>query len=329
VAAAGTVVDTHAHVVLEAAFGAAGRYGPEPGVDVDGVPYFRIGDYRMKPMQYRGSVFMDLDRRIEQMDRLGIHWQMLSPNPLTMFHRIEARPAIAFCRAHNDAMAELVAVRPDRLLGSAALPMQDVDAACAELTRCVTELGLVAAYTGTDYPDGLDHPDLDDFYRTLVKLDVPLFLHPASTGGAAGPDDGRMGRFDLSILLGYAYEETLAVATLILGGVLERHPRLDVCVSHGGGAMPYLVERFEKMSRFRDWAPETVKANGFAHELRRLWFDAHVEGAASERMMIDLVGTERLVFGTNFGGWDTPKVLDDLAGSLTGNAERLLRRSFH
>lgn len=319
------VIDLHAHAVLEAGFGVAGGYGPELAEDVDGVPYFRIGKYQMKPMRYRGTVFMDVTARLELMDQLGIDLQLLSPNPLTFFHGIDGNTALRYCKVHNDAMAALVAEHPGRLLGSAALPMQDVDAALRELERAVTQLGLVAPYVGTDYPFGLDDARLDDFYRTCVQLDVPLFLHPTSTGGAELPDDHRMTRWDLGIVVGYAVDETLAVASLVLGGVLDRHPQLDVCVSHGGGAMPYLVHRFEKMAKFRDWAPESVEANGFRHQLKKIWFDAHVEGRASYDMLVATVGTERLVYGTNFGGWDTPTCLDDFAPELTGNAERLLR----
>ena len=319
------IIDTHAHIVLKKAFGKAGKYGPETGTDENGIPFFRIGEYKMKPMKYEGTVFMENDMRIELMDTLGIDLQLLSPNPLTMFHRIEPDVANEFCKIHNDAMAETVSEYPDRFLGSASLPMQDIDAACRELERSIKTLGLVAASTGTDYPFGLDDPRLDDFYKTMVDFNVPLFLHPASTGGVGGPDDWRMGRFDMSIMLGYAYEETLAAATIILGGVMDRHPNLDICISHGGGAIPYLVERFVGMSEFRDWAPEGVKENGFRNELKRLWFDAHVHGEKSQKMLFDLVGEDRLVYGTNFGGWDTPKKLEDFAPDLTENAKKLLR----
>ena len=319
------IIDTHAHVVLGKAFGKAGKYGPDTGVDENGIPFFRIGSYKMKPMQYEGTIFMENNLRIEAMDQLGIDLQLLSPNPLTMFHKIESDIAIEFCKIHNDAMVESTQEYPNRLIGSATLPMQDIDAACKELERAVDELGLSAVSTGTDYPFGLDDPRLDDFYKTVIDLNVPLFLHPASTGGAEGPDDWRLGKYDMSIMLGYAYEETLAVATLIIGGVLDRHPDLDICISHGGGAMPYLIERFSEMSEFRDWAPEGVKKNGFVNELKRLWFDAHVHGEKSQKMLFDLIGEDRLVYGTNFGGWDTPKKLETFASDLTKNAKKLLR----
>ena len=321
----GAVIDLHAHVVFEEGFGQAGAYGPELTEDDNGVPYFRFGGYQMKPMNYRGSLFMDADLRLEAMDRHGIDQQMLSANPLTWFHHIDPDDAIRFCKVQNDAMAKMVSKHPDRFLGTASLPMQDVDAAMKELERCVKDLGMVAAYVGTNYPYDLDDARLDDFYRTLVSLDVPLFLHPASTGGVSGPDDRRLGRFDMTLLVGYAYEETVAAAQLVFGGVLDRHPAVDICLSHGGGAMPFLLARFEGMSSFRDWAPDSVKENGFQAVLKRLWFDAHVDGEAAHQMLVDTVGHDRLVYGTNFGGWDTPAHADDFAASLTGNAQRLLR----
>ena len=319
--------DVHAHVVLEEAFGAAGPYGPELAEDSEGVPYFRIGNYRMKPMRYRASVFMDPARRIDAMDRDGIGRQLLSPNPLTMLHKVESRHAAAYCRVHNEAMAALVSSRPDRFIGAAALPMQDVDLAVAELDRAVTQLGLAAPYVGTDFGYPLDDPRLDDFYRHLVELDVPLFLHPASTGGSEGPDDPRLGRFDLGILFGYAYDETLAVASLVFGGVLDRHPSLDICVSHGGGAIALVADKFSFAARSRPWVAEAVREQGFDHYLRRLWFDDHVHGTAARALLSATAGTDRLVFGTNFGGWDSSggDARSPEAVALISNAERLLR----
>ncbi|MFN3232958.1 MAG: amidohydrolase family protein [Alphaproteobacteria bacterium] len=319
------VIDLHAHTVFEEGFGQAGKYGPELAKDEQGVPYFRFGGYQMKPMDYTGTIFMDANKRLEAMDAHGADMQMLSANPLTWFHHIDAADAIHFCKVQNDAMAKLCSDHPDKFLGSASLPMQDVDAAMEELNRCVKELGMVGAYVGTNYPYDLDDARLDDFYRLLVDLDVPLFFHPASTGGVTGPDDPRMARFDMTLLLGYPYEETMAIAQLIFGGVLDRHPDLDICMSHGGGAIAFLLPRFEGMSKFRDWAPDSVKEHGFQAVLKRMWFDAHVNGEAPHQMLIDVVGEDRLVYGTNFGGWDTPPKADAFAASLGRNARKLLR----
>lgn len=313
------VFDLHAHVVLEGAFGAAGKYGPVHGDDAEGREFFRVGEYEMKPIPYRRSLFMNTDQRIEAMDRVGIDRQMLSPNPLTLFGGVEASSAIDFARATNDAMASVVAEHPGRLVGSAQVALQDPDTASSELERAVNTLGLRAAYIGTDYGIELDDPSLDDFYRTLVGLDVPLFIHGVTNDGAGPASDHRLHRFGLDLIVGYTYEETLAVATLVLGGVLDRHPDLDVCISHGGGAIAFLAQRFDSMAAFRG------RESDFAADLSRLWFDAHLEAGPARDLVIDTVGLDRMLYGTNFGGWDSPASTDDFDASLTPNAERLLR----
>ncbi|MGE5211956.1 MAG: amidohydrolase family protein [Acidobacteriota bacterium] len=315
----GGVVDLHAHVVLADAFGTAGIYGPTHGTDTDGREFFRVGDYTMKPIPYRGSVFMDVERRLVEMDRVGIDRQMLSPNPLTFFGGVEPGPAIDFARATNDAMAALVAEHPDRLLGSAQLPLQDPDAAIGELDRAIGELGLVAGYIGTEYGLAFDDPRLDDFYRRVVELDVPLFVHGVTNDGRGPAPDGRLRRFGLDLIVGYTYEETLAAATFVLGGVLDRHPALDVCLSHGGGAVAFLAQRFDSMANFQG------RDSDFAAALSRLWFDSHLEPGAARDLVVTTVGVDRMVYGTNFGGWDTPTATDDFDASLTPNAHRLLR----
>ena len=313
------VVDLHAHVVLDDAFGAAGAYGPEHGLDATGVEFFRVGDYTMKPIPYRGSVFMDVERRLAEMDRVGIDRQLLSPNPLTFLGGVEPAPAIDFARATNDAMAALVAVHQERLFGAAQLPMQDPDSAIVELDRAVGELGLVAGYIGTDYGMTPDDRRLDDFYRRVVELDVPLFVHGVTNDGRGPVADSRLSRFGLDLIVGYTYEETLAASAFVLGGVLDRHPELDVCLSHGGGAIAFLAQRFDSLAHFLG------RESDLAASLRRLWFDSHLEPGPARDLVVETVGLDRMVYGTNFGGWDTPAVTDDFDASLTPNAHRLLR----
>ena len=311
------IIDIHAHVVHRETFGAAGSYGPDLG-DEEHLQTFRVGDYSIR-VPYIGSVFMEVEKRIQEMDRLGIDIQMLSPNPLTFFGGIASNEADNFAKLSNDAMANLVQKYPDRLLGTIALPMQDPEAACAELQRGVNELGLVGGYIGMDYGFTLDDPRLDDFYRTVVELDIPLFIHPATNDGIRSSADPRLGRFGLELVVGYAYEETLAVAALILGGVMDRHPKIDICVSHGGGAATFLAKRFDSMASFQGTESDFVSA------LRTLWYDSHLEPGAAHDYVVSVVGKDRMVYGTNFGGWDTPDETTEFDRSLGTNAERLLR----
>ena len=321
------LIDVHAHAVLEGSLGAAGDAGPELG-ETDGRPWFRIGGYVLQGVRYRGSPFMDPELRIAAMDEHGIELQLLSPNPLTFFSDLDGPAAVAYCRAHNDDLAAIAARHPGRLLGAAQLPMQDIPAAVAELERSVRELGLVAAYIDTDPAAGLDAPAMDPFYRALVELDVPLFVHPTSIGPGGPPSDPRLRRFDLDLVLGFAYQETLAVAALVFGGVLDRHPEVDICVSHGGGALTALYGRLARAAAVRPWVDPSVREAGFESYLRRLWFDTHLHSQRALETLAEIAGTERLVYGTNFVGWDAeaPGGHPQLPGvDLAANARRLLR----
>jgi len=273
---------------------------------------------------------MNLDVRLARMDERGIELQVLSPNPLTFLHHVDASTAAGFARTHNDALAELVAQHPTRLAGLAQLPMQNPIAAVDELQRAVTELGLLGAYVGTDLGRPLDDPAFDDAYAACVELDVPLFLHPAPGGIDAPRRDERLARFDADLWLGFAHEEALAVTTLVLGGVLDRHPDLDVCISHGGGSTVWLVERLRHAAATRPWSTPALRADGAIDALLgRLWWDAHVGGPRAMQMLVATWGTDRLVGGTNFAGWDEsadPSHGDaTLAATFDANARRLLR----
>jgi aminocarboxymuconate-semialdehyde decarboxylase len=326
---AGTI-DIHAHAVLEETLGAAGEHGPDLTTGADGRPLFRVGGYKLHGVRYRGSPFMDVELRIAAMDRAGIDFQVLSPNPLTYFHFIDAPSAVAFCRRHNDVLAALVARHPQRLAGLAALPMQSPVDAAAELTRAVQELGLWGAYVGTEFGIRLDAPELDPLYRRFVELDVPLFFHPAPTGIDGPKAFPPVDRYDLDLLIGFAAQETIAVGTLIYGGVLDRHPDLDICVSHGGGAIAYLCGRFAEAARKRPWSNDMLRAPGaFEARLKQLWFDNHVHSDASLALLEGIVGRERLLLGTNFAGWDQPAGGQKIEAPpwLADNARRLLRRA--
>ncbi len=323
------VIDVHAHVVLDASMGAAGRFGPEIGAAPDGTPTFRVGDYKLIGVRYRGSAFMDAAVRLRQMAEAGVDFQLLSPNPLTYFSHIDPPDAVAFCRAHNDALAAQLAAHPGRLAGLAALPTQDLGASVEELHRAVSDLGLWGAQIGTDNAEPLHAPAFDALYAACVKLDVPLFIHPAPAGLDGPPGDLNLKRFDLDLVAGFASQETIAAATLVFGEVLERHPALDVCLSHGGGTIAFLAGRLAQAARKRPWAPASLKPDGaFEAMLAKLWFDTHVNDDLSLELLERRVGTERLVYGTNFAGWDAPDRAHHAppAPNLANNARRLLRR---
>jgi aminocarboxymuconate-semialdehyde decarboxylase len=333
------VIDLHAHVVIAETMGAAGSYGPIIGQHPDGMPYFQVGaSYRLDGVRYVGSPFMDADVRLKRMSERGIDFQVLSPNPLTYFHFIPEADAVRFCQVHNDALAAIVARHPDRLGGFAAIPLQAPQAAARELRRAVEQLGLLGAAFGTDSPLALDAPELDVLYEEAQRLNVPLSIHPGPAGIDGPPGDPVLKRFDLDIIGGFSAQETAAVATVIYGGVLDRHPRLDLLFSHGGGATALLMGRMAKGARKRPWSPAHLRAPGeFEQRLKRLWFDTHVDHPQILDLLSAVVGRDHLVYGTNFAGWDEPDAPAPgttggaaaagahIAPDLADNARRLLR----
>ncbi len=319
------MIDVHAHAVLPGVMGCAGDYGPELGVGPQGRPRFRVGDYILDGVDYTGTPFMDVDVRLALNDRLGIDMQVLSPNPITYFNHIEADVAARFCSWHNDEMANVVGAHPDHLRGFAQLPMQDIDVSVVEFRRAVNDLGLVGAYIGTDFGTDFDDERLDPFWAAAIELDVPVFIHPAPWGIDGPLRDERIRKYDLDLSVGFMFEETVAMACLVYGGVLDRHPGLDICLSHGGGACAYMLGRLEHQGRTRPWARE--QPVDFQATMKKMWFDNHVHDDDSLRLLEGKVGQDRLVVGTNLAGWDAPTEPDQIpfVEAYDDNARRLLR----
>jgi aminocarboxymuconate-semialdehyde decarboxylase len=207
--------------------------------------------------------------------------------------------------------------------------MQDLDASVAEFRRAVTDLGLLGAYIGTDFGMTFDDERLDPLWATAVELDVPIFLHPAPAGIDGPLRDPRIRRFDLDLSLGFLYEETLAAACIVYGGVLDRHPGLDLCLSHGGGAASFMAGRLDHNGRTRPWSRDRDQDHpiDFIGSLRRLWFDQHVHDERSLGLLEAQVGRDRLVVGTNLAGWDAPSEPAEIpfVADYDVNARRLLR----
>jgi 2,3-dihydroxybenzoate decarboxylase len=194
----------------------------------------------------------DTERRLEAMDRHGVELSVLSLASNGIQDVVDPVEAAALAREANDALAAVVAERPDRFAGFAALPMQDVDAAACELERAVGELGfkgaLVNGYASTGTLDAAryyDEPAYDALWERFEALGVPLYLHPRNPL----PSQRRAyeGREELlGPTWGFTAETAIHALRLITGGVFDRFPALTVILGHLGELLPFAIRRTEQ-----------------------------------------------------------------------------------
>ena len=326
------VVDVHAHILLPGVMGTCGPAGPEMGVRPDGTTYFRAGDYVLEGVRFADSPFSDPELRIERMTELGIDRQLVSPNPITYFYHQPSADASEFNRRHNDEVAAICDRQP-RLVGAAALPLQDVDLACDELSRAVGELGMVCSYLGSDVAGvPLSDPRFEELWAEHERLGVPVVVHPGPRSSYR-PGDAHFDPWDLDIIFGFAVDEGLAVAHLLFGGVLDRHPGLHVHVAHGGGFAPFQKGRLEAALLKRPYGKDLL-SRPFADQWAQLSFDTAVHRDDALSFLVETEGADRVLLGSNFAGWDQEEGYLEMverlglgagetAAVLGGNARRI------
>jgi aminocarboxymuconate-semialdehyde decarboxylase len=237
--------------------------------------------------------FFDLDAKHREMDRLGIDAAVLSLTPTLLFYWLDAAQAADFCRLANDSLARFVK-QSDRLHGVAVVPLQDPDAAAAELRRAVRDLGLRGAEIGTTVEKmPLDDPRCDPFFAAAAELDVPVILHPYYVGTRPQLTD-----FYMTNLTGNPLETCIAASRLILSGWMDRHPAVKVMLVHSGGFMPFQVGRLDHGHRVRNETNAHITAPPSTY-LRRFWYDTITHAATPLKFLVDLVGADRVVLGTD------------------------------
>ncbi len=238
--------------------------------------------------------FYDADAKVESMDRKGIDISVISPGPQAFFYGLGADQALKTARIVNEGVAKMAAARPDRLRGMATLPMQHPDAAIAELERVVKEYGFKAVELGTAIGnDELADPRFRPVLRRIQDLKVVLFAHPNTQGSA-----GRLDCYYLTNLIGNPLDTTIMVGKLMFSGALDELPGIKILLAHGGGFLPYQIGRFEHGSKVR---PDTsaVTRTSPIEMFRRFYFDALTHSPQAIRHLIDTVGSDHVMIGTD------------------------------
>src|SRR5918996_5615071 len=322
-------IDIHAHFVPEEYLRLIEAEGEPHGVrlrrDPNG-PMIIVGQAIIGPIT---AHYYDLDLRLKAMDRQGVAVHALSLMP-PMVYWADGSLGLRLAKLVNDAMAEAARLHPDRFVGLATLPLQDPEAAIAEAERAVTDLGCRGIYVGTNVrgKELTDSSYLPVFER-IHALKVAIFLHPLNVIGAQ-----RLTNYYLHNLLGNPFDTAVAAANLIFSGLLDRFPKLQICLPHAGGAFPYLIGRLNRGWKVRDECKALKKPP--SSYLRRFTYDTISHAPESINYLIKLVGADRVMLGSDYCfdmGYERPvKVVTALKLSradqekiLSGNAARLLR----
>ncbi|MEK6592745.1 MAG: amidohydrolase family protein [Pseudomonadota bacterium] len=238
--------------------------------------------------------FYDADAKIESMDRKGIDISIISPGPQAFFYGLGADQSLKTARIVNEGVAKMAAAHPGRLRGMATLPMQHPEAAIDELERVVREYGFKAVEIGTAIGDEeLADPKFRPVLRRIQELKVVLFAHPNTQGSG-----GRLDCYYLTNLIGNPLDTTVMVGKLMFSGALDELKDIKILLAHGGGFLPYQIGRFEHGHKVR---PDTaaVTSSDPLEMLRRFYFDALTHSPQAIRHLIDTVGSERVVIGTD------------------------------
>ncbi len=313
------IIDLHNHVIpltlIDAARREPGRYGMRVE-DRDGKIFY---ERRGKLSELRPG-FCNAEAKLAAMDEMGITIAALSAAPPIFLHHLPLDAAAAAATLINDGIAQFVANNPTRFRGMAYLPMQHPEAAIAELERVVREYKFKAVEIATSI-DGaqLAEKKFRPILRTIEQLGCFVFTHPYQCSAKGGMED-----YDFYNLLGFPFDTTLMVSHLMFSGALDELKTLKFVLSHGGGYIPYQIGRLAHGYKIRESTRRDAKTSP-SDLLRRFYFDALTHDAQAARYLIDKVGADRVVIGTDhpfdMGPENLLRSIDDIPG-LTGDERR-------
>jgi aminocarboxymuconate-semialdehyde decarboxylase len=289
-------IDVHTHVLTEETAALLRKAAPTIPVTIaaidDAAATLDVGGTSYRPFPRGGY---DLAHRLRDMDAAGVDIHVLSATPQTYFYNQEAALGIATSTIQNDQIAEHIAAHPTRFMGIATLPMQAPDKAADELKRTVTKLGLKGTmFASNIMGKNLDDPSFEPVWATAEELGAFIFIHPNNVAGA-----DRLKSYYLGNLIGNPLDTTIAAACLIFGGVMDRYPKLNVCLAHGGGFTPYQAARWEHGWKVRPEPKKYVKSQP-VDIARRFYYDTILHSAVVLSFMIGHVGADHVLLGSDY-----------------------------
>lgn len=254
-------------------------------VDDTGKSFRRIQDNCFSPA-----------KRIEESDALGINVQVLSTVPVMFSYFAKPRDGLYISQFLNDHLAGVVRDNPNRFVGLGTLPLQEVDLAIIEAQRAHRDLGLKGFQIGSHVEDfNLSDQRFFPLYEELEKMGAALFVHPWDMMGQE-----KMKKYWLPWLVGMPAETSLAICSMIFGGVFEKFPKLRVAFAHGGGSFPFTLGRIQHGF---DCRPDLVAMDCQVKPtdyIKHFYVDSLVHDSKSLKFLVELFGPEKVCLGSDY-----------------------------
>ena len=235
------------------------------------------------------------EARIKECDKLGVDVQVLSTVPVMFSYWAKDKDTLVVAEFLNDHIADIVKRNPKRFIGLGTVPMQNPDLAIQELTRC-KELGLRGIQIGSHINDwNLDRDELFPIFQKCEELEMSIFVHPWDMMGK-----DKMEKYWLPWLVGMPAETSLAICSMIFGGVFERLPNLKVAFAHGGGSFPATIGRIEHGFNVR---PDLCAIDNNVNPrdyLGNFYLDSLVHEPKMLDFIVDIMGEDKICLGTDY-----------------------------
>lgn len=237
----------------------------------------------------------DADTRLRECGHHHVDVQVLSTVPVMFSYWAKPEDTLEIAKFLNDHIADIVKRYPKRFVGLGTLPLQDPELAVQELIRC-KEIGLAGIQIGTHVNEwNLDAPELFEVFAACQDLDMAVFVHPWDMMAKE-----KMPKYWLPWLVGMPAESSLALCSLIFGGVFERLPNLRVAIAHGGGSFPATLGRIQHGFDVRPDLCAVDNPIAPTNYMGKFWIDSLVHDPKMLEYVVDLVGANRVALGTDY-----------------------------
>jgi aminocarboxymuconate-semialdehyde decarboxylase len=291
-------IDCHAHILPETWPSLKDKFGYGGFITLE---HHLPGKARM--MRDDGVFFREIEENcwnpeaiLADMNKHNVDVMVLCTVPVLFSYWARPEHTLEWSEMLNDHLASVVRDHPTRFIGLGTLPMQDVQLACQELRRVVTELGMPGVEIGSNINGmNLDDRSLDPFWAEAEKLGASIFVHPWEMMGS-----DRTQRYFQQWLVGMPAETTLAASSMIFGGVFDRFPNLRVMFSHAGGSLPFTLGRLSHGYHAR---PDLCNVNTVQDPrtyIGKFWVDGITHDEHALRYLVDVMGADKVAYGTDY-----------------------------